>query len=136
LRLLTTLEYLDLGGPHPGSGGKRETGGSPMPDSVPQAIATLKQLRVLKLSHSRIGTGGLRILAPLERVEKLSLAGCELVNDAALRELARWRGLKYLDVQATNVTPEGVAALQKARPGLVVLSGPTRPGTGGSDRGN
>jgi Leucine-rich repeat (LRR) protein len=135
LRLLTTLEYLDLGGPHPGSGGKRETGGAPLPDAVPQAIATLKHLRGLKLSHSRIGAGGLRILAPLDHVEKLSLAGCELVNDAALQELAQWKGLKYLDVQATKVSPEGLAALQNTRPGLAILSGPPAD-TGNSDRVN
>jgi hypothetical protein len=32
--------------------------------------------------------------------------------------------LHYLDVQATKVTPQGVAALEKAKPGIVVLSGP------------
>lgn len=124
LRLMNTLEYLDLGGPHPGPEGKRETAVSPLPGTVPRAISTLKELRVLKLDHSGIGADGLRILASLDRVEKLALEGCGLVNDDALRELAQWKSLKYLDVQATKVTREGVAALEKARPGIVVLSGP------------
>jgi internalin A len=124
LRLMTTLQYLDLGGPHPGPGGKRETGGSPLPDSVPRAVATLKGLRVLRLDHSRITSDGLRILASLDGVQKLALQGCEFVGDDALRELAQWKSLKYLDVQATKVTREGVAALEKARPGILILSGP------------
>jgi internalin A len=125
LRLMTTLESLDLSGPRPGAGGKREKGGTPLAEAVPQAISALKELRVLKLAHSRITADGLRILSSLDRVEKLGLAGCGLVDDRALAELARWKSLKYLDVQATKVTPQGVAGLQNAKPGIVILSGPS-----------
>ena len=123
LRLLTTLEYLDLGGPHPGAGGKKETGVSPLPASVPRAISELKQLRVLKLAYSGIGADGLRILSSLDKVEKLALEGCIHVDDQALAELTQWKSLKYLDVQETKVTQQGVAALEKAKPGIVILSG-------------
>jgi eukaryotic-like serine/threonine-protein kinase len=124
LRLLTTLQSLDLSGPIPGPKGLRDPGGAPLPESVPRAISSLKDLRVLKLAYSRIGADGLRILSSLDKVEKLALAGCGLVDDRALEELARWKSLKYLDVQATKVTPQGVAALEKAKPGIVILSGP------------
>ncbi len=127
LRLLPTLELLDLGGPHPGAGGLRSKEGTPMPDDLPHAIATLKQLRTLKLSYSQIGADGLRILSALDRVEKLALEGSARVDDQALVELAKWKSLHYLDVQATKVTPQGVAALEKAKPGIVVLSGPFAP---------
>ena len=123
LRLLPTLEYLDLGGPHPGPGGYRAKPGTPMPEEVPRAISELKQLRVLKLSYSEITADGLRILAPLDQVEKLSLAGSSHVDDRAMAELAQWKSLKYLDVQGTKVTPQGVAALEKAKPGIAILSG-------------
>lgn len=123
LRLLPTLEYLDLGGPHPGPGGYRAKPGTPMPEEVPRAISELKQLRVLKLSYSEINADGLRILAALDQVEKLSLAGSSHVDDRAMAELARWKSLKYLDVQGTPVTPPGVAMLEKAKPGMVILSG-------------
>src|SRR5579871_5009725 len=66
LRLLTTLEYLDLGGPHPGPRGLRDTGGAPLPDDVPRAISSLKELRTLKLAYSRINADGLRILSSLD----------------------------------------------------------------------
>jgi len=127
LRLLTTLQYLDLGGPHSGAKGLRDTGGAPLPDAVPRAIASLQQLRVLKLAYSRIGADGLRILSSLDQVEKLALEGCGLVDDQALAELAHWKSLKYLDVQATKVTPQGVAALEKAKLGLKILSDPFPP---------
>lgn len=124
LRLLTSLRYLDLGGPHPGAKGLREKGGAPLPETVPRAISGLKELRVLRLDHSRINTDGLHILSSLDKVEKLALQGCGLVGDDSLTELARWKSLKYLDVQDTKVTPQGVAALEKARPGVIILSGP------------
>jgi hypothetical protein len=123
LRLLPTLEYLDLGGPHPGPGGYRAKPGTPMPEEVPRAISELKQLRVLKLSYSEITSDGLQILSPLDQVEKLSLAGSSHVDDRAMAELARWKSLKYLDVQGTKVTPQGVATLEKAKPGIAILSG-------------
>jgi internalin A len=123
LHLLPTLEYLDLGGPHPGPGGYRAKPGTPMPEDVPRAISTLNQLRVLKLSYSQIGAEGLRTLATLDHVEKLSLEGSPHVDDQAVAELAKWKGLKYVDVQETNVTPQGVVALEKAKPGIVILSG-------------
>jgi hypothetical protein len=122
--LLPTLESLDLGGPHPGAGGLRDKEGTPMPDDLPRAISTLKQLRTLKLSYSQIGADGLRILGSLDHVERLALEGSPRVDDPALSELAGWKSLHYLDVQATKVTPQGVAALEKAKPGIVVLSGP------------
>lgn len=127
LRLLPTLESLDLGGPHPGSGGLRSKEGTPMPDDLPRAIGTLKPLRVLKLSYSQIGADGLRILSSLEHLEKLALEGSPRVDDQALAELAKCKSLHDLDVQATKVTPQGVAALEKAKPGIAVLSGPFPP---------
>ena len=123
LRLLPTLEYLDLGGPHPGSGGYRAKPGTPMPDDVPRAISELKQLRVLKMNYSEITADGLRILAALDQVEKLSLTGSSHVDDLAMAQLAHWKSLQYLDVQGTKVTTHGVAALEKAKPGIVILSG-------------
>jgi hypothetical protein len=124
LRLLPTLEYLDLAGPHPGAGGRMEKPSGALSADVPRAIATLRNLRVLKLGYSQIGTEGLRLLEPLDKLEKLSLAGCPRVNDDALTDFAKWKGLRYLDVQETGVTPGALEALRKARPEIAVLSGP------------
>jgi internalin A len=127
LRLLPTLESLDLGGPHPGPDGYRSTGGSPMEDDLPAAISELKQLRLLNLSYSQIRADGLKILAALDQVSKLSLVGCPRVEDRALAELAKWKSLQYLDIQEAAVTAQGVEALEKAKPGIVILRGPFPP---------
>ena len=60
-------------------------------------------------------------------MEKLGLQGCSRVDDAALAELAKWKSLKYLDVQETKVTEKGLAELRNARPGIKILSGGTPP---------
>ena len=127
LRLLPTLEYLDLGGPHPGPGGYRTTAGAPMDEDLPGAISELRQLRLLNLSYSQIRADGLRALASLDQVSKLTLTGCPRVDDSALVELAKWKSLKYLDVQETNATEQGVDRLEKAKPGIVILRGPFPP---------
>ena len=77
---------------------------------------------MLKLGHSEIDGAGLRKLAVLKKVEKLGLECCPRVDDAALRELAAWKTLKYLDVQETKTTPAGVAALEAELPGIQILS--------------
>ena len=123
LRLLPTLEYLDLGGPRPGAGGRMEKGSGALPEEVPRAIATLRELRVLKLGYSRIGVEGLRILEPLTKLEKLSLECCPRVGDESLAELSKWKSLRYLDVQETAVTASAVAALRQSRPEITILTG-------------
>jgi hypothetical protein len=60
----------------------------------------------------------------LDKVEKLGLEGCRRVDDAAMAELAKWRSLKYLDVQDTGVTDKSVESLQRAKPDIVVLFAP------------
>ncbi len=121
LRLLSTLEFLDLSGPVTQRRGRAS---GAMQDSVLSAIAALERLRTLKLGHSDIDAHGLQKLAVLEKAEKLGLEGCSRVNDEAMKELAAWKSLKYLDVQETKVTPAGVASLQAAKPGIQILSGP------------
>lgn len=47
---------------------------------------------------------------------ELGLEGCRRIDDAAAAELVNWKSLKYLDLQDTQVTHEGVEALRKAKP--------------------
>jgi hypothetical protein len=90
-------------------------------------MTELKDLRTLYLGFSSIAPDQLRTLAVLEKVERLGLQGCERVNDSALVELAKWKGLKYVDLQETPVTDQGLAELRKARPNLKIISGGTPP---------
>jgi internalin A len=128
LRMLPTLTHLDLSGAKatpPDSANSRA--GSGMPEETLKAIAELKDLRVLYLGFSAITTDGVRTLASLDKVEKLGLQGCSRIDDAALGELAKWKSLKYLDVQEAPVTEKGLAELREAKPGIKILSGGTPP---------
>jgi Leucine-rich repeat (LRR) protein len=127
LRVLTTLTSLDIGGakPTPPDMGNRKTGrdpAPPLPENTIKAMAELKELRVLKLGHTGVSIANLKALSVLQNVEKLGLQECPRVDDAALAELVNWKSLKYLDLQDTKVTEQGVAALRKAKPGLVILT--------------
>jgi hypothetical protein len=127
LRMLPTLTYLDLSGARaapPDLARRRGEGGS-MPESMLQAIAELKELRTLKLGYSSISGDGLKILSALVKVEKLGLEACARIDDSAASGLASWKGLKYVDLQDTRVTAQGVEALRKARPDLVILANPS-----------
>ena len=124
LRLLTTLESLDLSGPRGVARNQRAESGA-IPPAVVQAIAELKELRVLKLGHNQIAAEELQNLAgSLAKLEKLGLEACVRIDDEALKVIAGWKSLKYVDVQETKVTQAGVEALQKQRSELVILSGP------------
>lgn len=124
LRLLTGLEWLDLSGPRSVNRNQR-TDGNAMAPALVDAIGDLSHLRVLKLGHLNIDSGGLKALAPkLERLEKLGLELCPRIDEASLTVLASWRSLKQVDLQETAVTPAALHKLQEARPDLRVLTGP------------
>jgi len=129
LRMLPTLTHLDLSGarPTPPDTPTARGAASGIPEETLKAIAGLKELRVLQLGFSAITPDGLRTLASLDKVEKLGLQGCSRIDDAALAELSRWKGLKYLDVQEDPVAEKGLDQLRKAKPGIKILSGGTPP---------
>jgi internalin A len=122
LRLLSALESLDLSGPGAAQRNRRNRESGPMQEALLKAIAELKELRVLKLGHSEVDADGLRILgASLGKVERLGLEGCPRIDDQAMKELAAWKSLKYLDVQDTKVTQSAVDSLKNIK----VLIGPS-----------
>jgi len=127
LRLLPTLTYLNLSGPRgaerPDSAYRRAGESGPMRTDLVNAIAELKNLRVLRLGYSNVTADGLRTLSALEQVERLGLEGCTRIGDEAVSELAGWKNLKYVDLQETKVTGKGVDALRKAKPGITILGG-------------
>jgi len=127
LRLLPTLTYLDLSGPRSADRpdlvfGTRSGEPGAMDDNTARAISELKELQVLKLGYSNISADGLRILSSLTQIEKLGLEFCTLVDDAAVVELANWKGLKYADLQETKVTEKGLETLRTLKPGLKILA--------------
>jgi hypothetical protein len=129
LRMLPTLTLLDLSGarPTPPDSPTGRGEGAGIPEETLKAIQELKDLRVLYLGFSAITPDGLRTLGSLDKVEKLGLQGCSRINDAALGELTKWKGLKYVDLQEDPVTEKGLAELRSAKPALKIISGGTPP---------
>lgn len=114
LRQFTTLAVLDLSG-------RRHQGPSNISDRGMEAIAALRQLRVLKLGHTKFSGKSFAVLATFPVLERLGLEFCPEINDEALKHLALWKSVRWVDVYGTKVTGPGVAELRKQRPDMQVL---------------
>ena len=87
------------------------------------SLAKLPKLADLSLANSKVSDLFALKVGTLTKLERLSLAGCTF-SDGGLKHLAGLSGLKQLDLTGTQVTAEGVAALQKALPECKIVSGP------------
>lgn len=114
LRQLTTLSHLDLSG-------RRHQGPSNISERGIQAIASLRQLRVLKLGHTKFPAKSFSELAAMPAIEQLGLEFCPEVSDETLKQIAAWKSLRSVELYGTKVTAAGVEALRKERPDLQVL---------------
>lgn len=113
LRQLTTLSHLDLSG-------RRHQGPANISERGIDAIASLKQLRVLKLGHTKFPAKSFAALAAMPAIQRLGLEFCPEVNDETLKQIAGWKSLRWVELHGTKATAEGVAALRKERPELQV----------------
>jgi len=132
LRMMTSLTALDLSGARPvppDMGGRRRQAPvtPPIPPKTIEALAELKNLRTLRMGFSGISASDLKTLRVLANIEKLGLEECPRVDDAAVAELAQWKSLKYVDLQATHTSPAAVDTLRRAKPGIVILFSPAAP---------
>jgi hypothetical protein len=91
------------------------------------ALASMRQLEVLVLAHSRVTDAGLATIAKPGNCPRL--AGLTLswaaITDAGIMSLHDAKalpGLKRLDLSRTKVTPAAVMALQLARPRLDITA--------------
>jgi hypothetical protein len=138
LRQMPGLTYLDLRGRQ---GTDANVWAIRMSDVGLDAILTLKELRELRFACTSIGvglegarfaevsavsvtTGWLEKMKALPKLERLTVQGCDRVNDDSVRALAALPGLRQVDLKGTSVTEKGLAALRAAKPGLKVYSGP------------
>ena len=119
IRQIAGLEKLDLGGGKFSGGGQRS--GLTLDDSVLQAIASLKELRELELGYAKFPSRGLAILKTLPKLERLNLENCSRIDDDAVAHLASWKSLRWVDLNGTRVTKEGVARLRQQKPDCQVL---------------
>ena len=114
LRQLTGLTHLDLGG-------GKQRGFNTLSERSIQAIASLRQLRVLRIGHLRFPAKNFALFAALTNVEELGLEYCPEIKDEALPVLAEWKSLRRVDLTGTKVTAEGVAKLRAQRPDAQIL---------------
>jgi Leucine-rich repeat (LRR) protein len=94
---LAQLEWLDVGG-------SNRSPLNALSDLGIGKLAGLRELRVLDISQTRISSAGLRPLADLPKLERLSLWRAKRIDDRAAEHLARMRWLGTLDLSETNVT--------------------------------
>jgi internalin A len=138
LRQMPNLTYLDLAGRQ---GTDANVWAIRMSDKGLDAVLTLKQLRELRFGCTSLGvgiegarfaevsatsvtTGWLEKMKALPKLEKLTVQGCDRVNDDSIRALAALPGLRQVDLKGSAVTEKGLAALKAARPEIHVYFGP------------
>jgi Leucine-rich repeat (LRR) protein len=175
ISLLSGLEDLNLGfgvalgtprpndlGPADGEAECRIAGGTRITDLGLTKLTTLEKLKHLDLSGAAITSNGLKTLASLRNLQRLSLWNVKGIDDSAasylaalgnltsldlsntavgdqtLARLARLPSLRRLYVSETQVTPQGIAQFQKQRPAAVVSSAarpaPRMPLSPGSEK--
>jgi Leucine-rich repeat (LRR) protein len=94
------------------------------------AIATLKELRHLRLNGIAISERGLEKLKGLSKLERLDLQACTRIGDDALPLLEALPALKIVDLSSTGMSAKAQADLRKAKPGIQVVASiynPTKP---------
>jgi RNA polymerase sigma factor (sigma-70 family) len=88
-------------------------------EAILQAWSELPHLEELVVLEARVDDAGLRQIARFKSLRMLRLANNK-VTDAGLAELKSLKSLRRLSLWHTRVTDAGVADLGKARPDLVV----------------
>lgn len=93
-----------------------DVSGSEVSDRGLQEFASAKsRLRLLDLSFTRIGDGGLKSLAALTELRHISLIGCR-VTDSGTDSLTRLERLREIYLAKTQVSSQAVEKLQRKFP--------------------
>ncbi|HVW87648.1 MAG TPA: hypothetical protein VHB50_23335 [Bryobacteraceae bacterium] len=118
LRQLPQIAYLDLAGTQ-----RTDSGLWSITISDPglEAIASVSDLRELHIGGTALSANGLKKLAALSKLERLSLQGCKRIGHDAEPVLAGFTNLRWLDVHDTGLSQEDIGALQKALPRCQIL---------------
>jgi internalin A len=164
ISLLSGLEDLNVGfgvglgvprpsdlGPADGEAECRIAGGTRITDFGVAKLARLKKLRQLDLSGAAVTPTGLKSLAALPELQRLSLWNASAIDDTAaaqleglsklvtldlsntavgnetLARLGKLPGLKRLYVNETKISADAISTFEKEHPGVVVSSGERPP---------
>jgi Leucine-rich repeat (LRR) protein len=118
LRQMPQIEYLDIGGTQRTDSGLWSLS---LNDAGVQAIASVAELRELRLNGTNITGRQLTALKGLGKLERLSLQGCQRLRDDTAAVLAEFKQLRAVDLKDSGVTAEAAAKVRAALPGCEVL---------------
>jgi Leucine-rich repeat (LRR) protein len=118
LRQMPQIEYLDIGGQQRTDSGLWSL---LLTDTGIQAIATVTELRELRLSGTAVTSRGLALLQPLPKLERLSLQGCRRLRDDATSTLSTFHHLQWLDLKDSGLNKDAVARVRSALPDCKVV---------------
>jgi hypothetical protein len=113
LRQLSGLTTLSLGGEQRTDSGLWSIS---LTEAGVDAIATLENLRELRMDGMPVTNRWLEKLQALRKLERLSLQRCKRIDDVAVTMLATWPLLRVVDLTGTAVTEKGLAELRRAKP--------------------
>jgi hypothetical protein len=118
LRQLPRLTFLDLGGVQ-----REDSGLWSVSFTQPglEAVATLRDLRQLRLNGTLISARGLEQIKRLSRLEVLDMHDCARIGDDAIPTLDAMRSLRSIDLTGTNISPGGFERLRRAKPDCRIL---------------
>ena len=118
LHQMPQLEYLDIGGTQRTDSGLWSL---LLNDGGVQAIASVTELRELRLNGTNITGRQLEMLKGLSKLERLSLQGCKRLKDDAANVLAEFRQLRAVDLKDSGVSAESASRVRAALPGCEVV---------------
>ncbi|HYI95706.1 MAG TPA: hypothetical protein VEX68_19345 [Bryobacteraceae bacterium] len=118
LRQLPQLTYLDVGGSQRTDSGLWSV---TLTDVGVESIATLSELKELRMAGTGVSARSLEKLKSLEKLERLLLQNCKRVGDDSIAVLSTFPALRVIDVYGTSVTAQGVAELRKNLPKAQIL---------------
>lgn len=109
LRQMPQIEYLDIGGTQRTDSGLWSL---LLTDAGVQAIATVTELRELRLAGTNVTGRGLAMLKSLPKLERLNLQGCKRLRDDAAATLAEFKQLQVLDLKETGLSEQAAASIR------------------------
>jgi hypothetical protein len=118
LRQLPQLEYLDIGGTQRTDSGLWSM---LLTEEGVQAIASVTELRELRMAGTSITGRGIAMLRGLSKLERLNLQGCKRLGDDAAAALAGFQQLRMLDVKDSGLSAPAIQRIRAALPRCQVI---------------
>lgn len=117
LRTMPQLEYLDIGGQQRTDSGLWSL---TLSEAGMQSIASVTELRELRMEGRAVTGRGLELLKPLAKLERLDLQACKRLRDDAATVLASMKQLKVIDLKDSSLSKEAVEKIRAALPNCEV----------------